>query len=240
MNTSLIMHELAQSFKAGCLSNFSACTYPISLSFLAVLLAIPFGFPPEKSKNQNDYLYVPLLILSFSSTFMILGADVCNFRILPGAQGLKLLLCAGVIGFAIWLMVSRGAGSLAPKHPALVNAIAATLIGIVLAIEWIPCAGPVLGRGLELASEPDTRLRGMAHLFFYAWGIGFPFAILGMALCRIFKARVPRGVPGLMAGVISGSALAMIGCLMMTNHFSYLAQWLPDIRIAQTGGNPWR
>ena len=52
------------------------------------------------------------------------------------------------------------------------------LMGMALAIVWIPCIGGILGAILGLASTSSTAASGSLFLFIYSMGLSVPFILL--------------------------------------------------------------
>ncbi len=73
------------------------------------------------------------------------------------------------------------------------------LFGLVFALGWTPCVGPLLGSALMMAANAELVTKGMLTLFFYAMGLGVPFllsAILLEQLEGVFAA-IKKSIPSL-------------------------------------------
>jgi cytochrome c-type biogenesis protein len=56
------------------------------------------------------------------------------------------------------------------------------LFGIVFAVGWTPCVGPLLGSALMMAANAALLWKGMLTLFCYALGLGVPFLFTAFLL----------------------------------------------------------
>ena len=103
------------------------------------------------------------------------------------------------------------------------------MIGIFFAAGWSPCVGPILaGIYGVVGSQPAN---GGILLFVYSLGLGVPF--LGVALLFGKASGVLRRVNrwyGIIS-MVSGLFLIAIGCLLLTDSFTRLAQYAPAIGI---------
>ena len=61
-----------------------------------------------------------------------------------------------------------------------VSYLGAFLMGVVFAVGWSPCIGPVLGSILMLASQQETVAKGALLLLVYSVGLGIPFLLAGL------------------------------------------------------------
>lgn len=59
------------------------------------------------------------------------------------------------------------------------------LFGIVFAIGWTPCVGPLLGSALMMAANATLMYKGILTLLFYALGLGIPFLLSALLLDRL-------------------------------------------------------
>ncbi len=103
------------------------------------------------------------------------------------------------------------------------------LIGIFFAAGWSPCVGPILtGIYGVVGSQPAN---GGILLFVYSLGLGVPFLAVALLFDRAsgMLRRVNRwyGVISL----VSGLFLIAIGCLLLTDTFTRLAQYAPAIGL---------
>jgi cytochrome c-type biogenesis protein len=99
------------------------------------------------------------------------------------------------------------------------------LVGVIFAVGWTPCIGPILTGILVLASTLGTVGQGILLLTVYSLGLGIPFLLVGLAFAPVSKAlRRANRYLGIIAAV-SGALLALMGILILTGSLGILAQY---------------
>ncbi len=99
------------------------------------------------------------------------------------------------------------------------------LVGVIFAVGWTPCIGPILTGILVLASTLETVGQGIVLLTVYSLGLGIPFLLVGLAFAPVSKAlRKANRYLGIIAAV-SGVLLALMGILIFTGSLGFLAQY---------------
>ncbi len=100
------------------------------------------------------------------------------------------------------------------------------LIGVVFAIGWTPCVGPILAAILLLAADSQTVTAGATLLAIYTLGLGVPFLIVAV-LVNIGLPVLRRMSRYLHAFSISGGALLIaMGFLLLTGLWGSLVAWI--------------
>lgn len=103
------------------------------------------------------------------------------------------------------------------------------LIGMFFAAGWSPCVGPILtGIYGVVGAQPAN---GGILLFVYSLGLGVPFLCVALLFGKAsgMLRRVNRWY-GLIS-MVSGLFLIAIGCLLLTDTFTRLAQHAPPISL---------
>ncbi len=169
------------AFVAGAITVTSPCIIPILPIILGSVL--------------KDHKWYPVyLVLGMATMFTLLG-------VLFGAFGNNLPIDRVVLNqLAIWLIgimglvllvkplsdvFSRGTsklttwlGARGPKANELTQPGEAFLLGSLLGIVWAPCAGPILGSIILLASSTGSVARAGLLLFTYSIGAGIPMLFI--------------------------------------------------------------
>ncbi|MFA5570641.1 MAG: cytochrome c biogenesis CcdA family protein [Sphaerochaetaceae bacterium] len=89
------------------------------------------------------------------------------------------------------------------------------LFGIVFAIGWTPCVGPLLGSALMMAANADLIHKGMITLFFYAMGLGIPFLLSAILLDQIEGVFNVMKKHSQLISIISGLLLIVFGVALV-------------------------
>jgi len=100
--------------------------------------------------------------------------------------------------------------------------LGALVLGLVFALGWSPCLGPILSGILGLASEQETVVRGMFLLFVYSAGLGIPFLMTSLGLNGFlsFYNRFKRHFRAL--EIVSGILILGVGVLILTDQMTRL------------------
>lgn len=166
---------------AGLLSFLSPCVLPLVPAYLAVLTAGGEG-------RWRAVWRAALFILGFTSVFILLGLAAST---LGGLLRAHRPLLGRIGGVAVILLGLHQLGilRLAPLYrerrlgmPSGGSAPAALVIGMVFALGWTPCLGPVLGSILMLAGVKGGALQGAILLAAYSLGLALPFLAAALSL----------------------------------------------------------
>jgi len=105
----------------------------------------------------------------------------------------------------------------------------AFLLGLAFGAGWTPCVGPVLAGLLALASSQQTVGEGLALLLVYAFGLGLPFLLAGLAVDR--SLRVMRAMRPHLLSIerASGVLLIGMGVLLFTERMTLLTAWMTRV-----------
>lgn len=179
---------------AGFLTALTPCVYPL----------IPITLGIMGARNYESRLHGFTVALSYVMGMVILystlGISFAFFGILAGST-LQSPIVTGTIGiFYIFLaLVMVGAFKVVLPQSLLQRVVniggaghrGAFMMGLVAGIIAAPCTGPVLAFILTLVAIDREIVKGAYLTFFYAFGIGVPFLILGTFSSAI--SRLPKG-----------------------------------------------
>ncbi|HMD32091.1 MAG TPA: cytochrome c biogenesis protein CcdA [Candidatus Acidoferrales bacterium] len=101
--------------------------------------------------------------------------------------------------------------------------VGAFMLGFAFAFGWTPCIGPILGAVLVIAGAQETAWQGVLLLTCYSAGLAIPFLLtaLGVSQFMNFYQRFRKHLHAV--EVLSGVLLLVVGSLVFTNHFTWLA-----------------
>ncbi len=104
--------------------------------------------------------------------------------------------------------------------------VGAYFIGLAFAFGWTPCVGPVLAAILFTAAGQESAAEGAWLLFFYGFGMTFPFIVAAFFIGPFMKfmGRFRRHL-GTVEKVM-GVLLIIFGIMIATETVNYIGNWL--------------
>lgn len=190
--------NIGLAFIAGLVSFLSPCVLPLVPIYLAQLVGQSVYQSVEEKQAYTvrlvTFLHAALFVLGFTLAFVALGATASTLGSFLRAQQFLLRQVGGVLLVIVGLHLT-GVLKLPflywQKHfefrPARPSYGASVLTGVVFAIGWSPCVGPILGIILALAGQASTLRQGVLLLLVYSLGLGVPFLLLGLGLNQVSK-----------------------------------------------------
>jgi cytochrome c-type biogenesis protein len=224
------------AFLAGLFSFLSPCVLPLVPIYLAQLV----GQGIYQSTNMQEgisarimtFLHAVTFVVGFTLAFVALGATASTLGsflrthlvILREVGGVLLVVLglhvAGILKLPLLYQQKRF-----EFHPTRPSYPASFLIGVIFAIAWSPCIGPILGSILVMAASAATLRLGVWLLLAYSLGLGVPFLILGLGLDR-FSLVLKWLKPYLgKIEVVTGILLIVVGVVVFFNLLGYLNQY---------------
>lgn len=217
----------------GLASFLSPCVIPLIPSFLSYITGMSFEDLVEKGAEGKGQRRVAahalLFILGFSLGFIILGASFGLLGQYLFAYRGALKIAGGILliffGLSITgllkipFMAQYKQVNLKAKPAGYLGSI---LVGLVFALAWTPCIGPILGSILTLSSTSEELKGAITLLFAYSMGLGVPLFLSAIALERFldFSKRFVRHFQ--LVKVLSGGLLVLVGILLVTGYFTIL------------------
>jgi cytochrome c-type biogenesis protein len=227
----------ALAFAAGVVSFASPCVLPLVPGYLSFVTGDQAA-AQEGEARPRPIVPIGLFILGFTVVFTVIFGFTASAlrrwfisetgeRVAGGfvlAFGVFMLLYAFRAGIP-WLY-REGRPLLSRMRPGSAGAFP---LGMAFAVGWTPCIGPVLGGITTLAFNQGTTARVILLLFMYSMGLGLPFLLVGLGLGRVmgafrFFSRNYRWFAG-----ISGTALVVIGVLLITGAWTRLTAPLFEV-----------
>lgn len=220
------------SFIAGVFTFFAPCTLPLIPAFLGVISGSNLDDfkHPEKMKKarwwvfKNAVLYVlgfSLVFVLFGTAFSFLGQLVFIKIWLPRVGSIFIILfglfLAGLLKVS-WLNAEQKI--IVPHLFSKVSLANSFLIGVLFALGWSPCVGPLLGSVLFLASTTSTVMQGTFLLIVFSLGLGLPFLITALFVGKAFTAFAKWGNLLEIINKVAGLFLVFLGILLLTGLFS--------------------
>ena len=228
---------VAVAFTAGLLSFLSPCVLPLIPSYVTFITGM--SVDEVQRSRRTALIHALLFILGFTLIFLALGATASALgRVLLAARG-WVSRAGGVliIAFGLYLLGvfdSRALDRERRVHFAHkpVGYLGTVLVGVAFGAGWTPCIGPILGSILVYTSTVASFDRGLLLLFVYSLGLAIPFLLAALAIDRFLTAFARfRGAMVWMSRA-GGVLLIVIGLLLVTNYFSWLAGYLQALTPA--------
>jgi cytochrome c-type biogenesis protein len=216
----------------GLLTFLAPCTLPLIPAYIGFLGGSSAGRTTNDSPavlRRRININALLFALGFSLVFIIFG-------LVSGALGKFLILHRAVIsslggifviGFGLIMLGYIPFPNLFARvglppwlHPG--KPFSAFLLGLLFALGWSPCLGPILGTILLLAGSSGTALYGGYLLGVYSLGLAIPFLFVAVLYGSAFTYIAPlaRFLP--IIEKCAGVLLIIIGALLVMGQIGLL------------------
>lgn len=221
---------LLGALAAGLLSFISPCVLPLTPAYVARLVG-PAVWESAEVKGREraalrlvTTLHALAFVAGFTTAFLALGATASALGAFLAPHVILLRHLGGIvlILFGLHLIgLLRVPGLNRERRltvrPAGASYPASYLIGLVFALGWTPCIGPILASILVLAAQASTLSSGVLLLFVYSLGLGIPFLALGVAFDRVAPAlkRLSPYLP--IVECVTGALLILMGVVIFFN-----------------------
>lgn len=138
------------------------------------------------------------------------------------------LISTGLVRISVLERDTRWQGVLTGGRPET-----AYLMGLVFALGWTPCIGPILGGILTLTATGGAE--GIVLLIAYSAGLGVPFLLAAVFLDRVLGPLRRARKLGRQLQVVAGGIMVVMGVVMatdrMTDAASRLLQTFPGLAV---------
>lgn len=220
------------SFLAAVVAGIVSFVSPCILPMVPIYLGFLSGETVEQQASKKSiFLHALFFVLGFSLIFIALGASVGlmgNFllgklpvlRIIAGV--FLVILGVHLLGIFKIPFLYREKSLINIVSKLKKNYFTSFLVGAAFSLGWTPCAGPILGTILVLASASETVLQGALLLAAYSFGLGIPFLILALCLSWFSKILQRFNKYFRVIEIISGLFIILIGILVATNSLHIL------------------
>jgi len=226
--------SLVMAFFAGLLTFLSPCVLPLIPAYLSFITGVSIddlvSSGEEKSKmTKRIFLEMVLFISGFSLVFILLGASASYFGkfVLSRLNILRIVGGVLVIVFGLYISGLFNISFLGYERkihlkmkPA--NILGSFIVGIVFALGWTPCVGPVLGTILTYAATQETVREGVFLLGSYSLGLGIPFLVSGLAVNLFLRGFRKIKKYSRLISVVTGGLLILFGILILTGKFQFI------------------
>lgn len=229
-----LLVAVALAFAGGLLSFLSPCVFPLVPAFLGHLAGA--SLRAEQAPSRGLLLSRALaFVLGFAAVFTATGIAIGAFidALLAGLDVMRVIGGLAVIALGVhtaglitipWLYREARLVSRAIEPGSVASSF---LVGVFFAAGWSPCIGTILTGIFALAT---TQAAQAGLLFFvYSLGLGLPFILAALVLEGFsdWLRRVNRRRR--LLSLVSGGFLVLVGVLLLTNSFAWLAALLPPV-----------
>lgn len=233
MNPSQLSIGIA--FLAGLVSFLSPCVLPLVPIYLAQLVGqsvYQAGEYTTTSRRLVTFSHAALFVIGFTLAFVALGATASSLGNLLRLYRDPLREIGGVLLVILGLhltgilkmpfLYTQKRIEFRPERPSYP---ASFLIGLIFALAWTPCVGPILGSILVLAENTATLQSGVIMLLSYSLGLGIPFLLMGLGLNH-FSYLLKKLKPCLgKIEVTTGILMITLGVVVFFNLLVYFNQY---------------
>ena len=231
--------DLAIAFFGGMLAFFSPCFLPLVPLYLVYITGL--SLEEVKKIHLMTIVHSLLFILGFTIVFTSLGVAAGlagqffqNFSGVLRIVGGVLMILLGLYLMRIlrlpFLDLERKV-TISSRPTGLVGTV---IVGMVFALGWTPCIGPILAGILIYAAQSSTVWQGTLMLIAFSLGLGVPLFLFSLAVnfsISLIK-RIEKYLG--MIQYVCGIFLVMIGLLLVTDYFGIFTRWL--MRLIGEGG----
>jgi cytochrome c-type biogenesis protein len=215
----------------GLLSLLSPCVLPMIPVYLASLAGPEIFQNGAGGRRLTIFWHSLCFVAGFSIVFISLGtlagltgtvinAHSAVVRWISGG----LMIIFGLFMLAAprisWLNYER---RLSPSTSTATGYLRSILLGLIFALAWTPCVGPILGGILSLALSSDSVWQGTYLLAFYSLGAAIPFIVIGLAFQYLQPVLKWLKRFSTYVYLVSGILLIGVGILILLNKLNWLS-----------------
>lgn len=220
------------AFGAGVLMFLAPCTLPLVPAFIASLVP---------GKQQNTQYYKRMVMqktILFSAGFTLIfvlfgiltglfGTKIATYKLILSQVGGVLIILFGLSLLNVFRipLLERSTTRIRIPHMHQFHAYTPLILGIVFALGWTPCAGPILASILLLASQSSTVFEGGLLLFIFSLGLAVPFFLVGAFLGHTTKFLSVYERFYKLIGTLSGSFLVLLGVILVFGQAIIVTSW---------------
>lgn len=223
----------------GLLTFLAPCTLPLIPAYIAFI---------SGSSTKSESGLIARKILLFNALFFVLGFSVIFilFGLASGSLGKFLVLnrallsqVGGVIVIVLGLSLlgvfptMKGFAFRLPSFVTAGGPFGGFSLGVLFALGWTPCLGPILGTILVLAGTSGTSMSGALLLGVYSLGLAIPFILVAMLYGSTFfyVSKLQRYLP--MISKVGACFIILIGILLVFGKMGVLNAWSGQVSPLQ-------
>lgn len=211
--------ELTKVFGAGTATFLSPCILPLIPIYLGMLLGASVDSIKESGGRFKIFISTLVFTMGFTLVFTLLGLGASSLGTFLAEHRSTLMLIGGILImvfglyylgiFKIPFLDREKRFKRVTTNLKLFNAF---IFGVVFALGWTPCVGPILGTVLTYtAASTSSMWEGAGYLAVYSLGLGLPLIIIGVLADRLLPLlkKVNRHLPKIKK--VTGALMMAIG-----------------------------
>jgi len=218
---------LLGTFAAGLLSFLSPCVLPLTPIYVAQLTGPAIWQMNQLEARERTMLRTRTLIhavcfvggfaltfISLGATASVLGSFLSANQILLRQVGGLVLVVLGLHVAGVFQIPFLNRERRFDIRPGRRGYAVSFLIGLIFALGWTPCVGPILAGVLLLAAQAQTLSFGVLLLAVYSLGLGIPFLLLALAFDRIAPLLKRLQPHARLIEIATGTLLILMGVVI--------------------------
>lgn len=217
------------AFIGGIVSLLSPCILPMVPVYLAILCGPEIARTGVAGHRLSVFFHSLSFIIGFSIVFILLGVLVglIGFSISSHLLLVRYISGSLMILFGLFMLAAPKISWLnfekrfSPAGNLTTGYLRSLVIGIVFALAWTPCVGPVLGGILALALNSQSVWEGGYLLGFYSLGMALPFLIIGLAFNAMLPWLKKASRYTAYVYILGGIILIAVGVLILLNRLNW-------------------
>lgn len=220
---------LATAFAAGVVSFLSPCVWPLVPAYLSYVSGVPYD---ELGTHRRRVTQMTLAFVGgFTVVFALYGVSVGYLGGLVSDHRRTIEIVGGILvilmGLALLGFAQRLTGREAriglPARPT--SFAGAGLAGMVFAVGWTPCIGPILTSILLYAATQGSG-GGTLLLLAYGVGLGVPLLLSGLLASWVLDRTGAYRRYGAWINRVAGVIMIIVGVLLATGELTRITQQL--------------
>ena len=186
-------YSLLSIFGAGLLTLITPCILPMLPVYMSLLLGASLDSAKTPGGRFRLLGVATLFVAGFSSVFTLLGLGASSLgSVLQDHR--DIMLIAGGLLISFFGLKYLGVVRIdflertvqVKEMKTGSRALNAFLFGVVFALGWTPCVGPILGSVLTYtAATTQSAWGGAGYLFVYSLGVGLPLLAISLLADRL-------------------------------------------------------
>lgn len=221
----------AIAFVAGLVSFASPCVIPLVPGYLSFMTGLSGEELQTSGIRQRGRVLIgsTLFVLGFAIPFVMLGSFFAASDFL--ATNVWVQRVMGALVIVLGVLMARGRLMREVRvmdHAPDPGLAGAPVLGFVFGVGWTPCLGPAAGAILNLSASVSGGVswRGALLGFLYAFGLGVPFILFGLAFRRLAGTLDLLKRNSRVLQVVGGGFLVLVGLALVTGAWDVFIRWL--------------